>query len=253
MILKQHGLQRSGTNYLRYLLEENYCSQVFINKGGWKHGYYVAPITLGYEISCVLSVKNPYAWFISMYEYINGKSHKITNPKDRIGELAPSDANAKVEIGDKEWDKFLYNPLIVNGVIFNDKKRYECKMRAGNPIQYWNNMNYHWMKIKYEDKDLKTYIVRHEDLLENPEEHLNKTFGEIRKQKSDFRDTQNEALATWDAHKADEIVSKKSFADRKKYYLEKKYMDYYNIQKLAFIAKELDKEVMKVLKYEIVI
>ena len=38
-VIKQYGLRRCGTNYLRWLVEHNFKDVIFLeNQGGWKHG-----------------------------------------------------------------------------------------------------------------------------------------------------------------------------------------------------------------------
>ena len=75
-VVKQYGLQKSGTNYLKHLLEENFHVQVLVNKGGWKHGAYRLPSLLGRELNCMVSTKNVLAWLFSMWKY-SGKSEKF--------------------------------------------------------------------------------------------------------------------------------------------------------------------------------
>ena len=36
--VKQHGMQRTGTNYVRALIEDNWDTKVLVNVLGWKHG-----------------------------------------------------------------------------------------------------------------------------------------------------------------------------------------------------------------------
>jgi hypothetical protein len=68
-VVKQFGLQRTGTNYLLQLLKANYKVEVLTNGGGWKHGRYKVPQILGHEVDCVCMVKHPLAWLDSMFRY----------------------------------------------------------------------------------------------------------------------------------------------------------------------------------------
>ncbi len=98
--LKLYGLQRSGTNYLKYLLEQNFHVFVLQNWLGWKHGpveFLKDNETLWRDLSiCTLSPdqkasikfsqtpriaiqKNVLAWLMSFYKYKHfnwGKDYK---------------------------------------------------------------------------------------------------------------------------------------------------------------------------------
>lgn len=68
-VVKQFGLQRTGTNYLRQLLMHNYNARVLTNGGGWKHGRYKVKRVLGHEVDCVVMTKNLLSWLWSYYKY----------------------------------------------------------------------------------------------------------------------------------------------------------------------------------------
>jgi len=73
--IKQFGLQRSGTNYLRLLLLENYDVDIAVNSGGWKHGTY-QDYKQGEQASDYLVVsKHPLSWMVSMHRYLNSFLH----------------------------------------------------------------------------------------------------------------------------------------------------------------------------------
>lgn len=61
--LKQYGLQRSGTNYTKFVIESNYLVTVMTNLGGWKHGPYQGPA----NVDVIVTIKHPLAWFISIW------------------------------------------------------------------------------------------------------------------------------------------------------------------------------------------
>jgi len=68
--IKMYGLKRSGTNYTQKLLERNYRVKVHDNRGGWKHGPYIIPNLLGKELNCVVVIKQPLAWLVSLYKHL---------------------------------------------------------------------------------------------------------------------------------------------------------------------------------------
>jgi len=68
-VVKQFGLQRTGTNYVRQLLMHNYNVKVLTNGGGWKHGRYKVKRSLGHEVDCIVMVKDLLSWLWSYYRY----------------------------------------------------------------------------------------------------------------------------------------------------------------------------------------
>jgi len=76
--VKQFGLHRSGTNYMRLLLGGNFQAEILINKGGWKHGRYQVKEKLGKHVASVVVFKHPLSWLISMWKY-EGKPCKFAH------------------------------------------------------------------------------------------------------------------------------------------------------------------------------
>lgn len=65
--VKIYGLQRTGTNYAQKLLELNYHINIWVNKGGWKHGVYCLSSRLNEEVDCLVIAKHPLAWLDSWH------------------------------------------------------------------------------------------------------------------------------------------------------------------------------------------
>ena len=144
--LKLFGAFRSGSNYLRSLLELNYDVRVLSGIGGFKH----APVPAVFEGEefrpfpwpILATVKDPYAWLVSMWRYVN-------------------DVGAKHTIHGSSWGAFLTEPLIV----FQAKLDGFPKYRFANPVDYWNAISYNLLSLP----DASRRIVRYEDVLEAPE------------------------------------------------------------------------------------
>lgn len=81
-MVKQYGLQRTGTNYVERLLRLNYDVRVLTNKGGWKHGPYRLPELLGEDLDCIVSIKNPLSWLWSMHKYKPNGEHFRTHVRN---------------------------------------------------------------------------------------------------------------------------------------------------------------------------
>ena len=131
--LKEFGAHRSGTNFLRVILQENYDVFVLTNTGGWKHGYYQVPDRLGREVDCAICVKDPYAWVTSY--------HNFTTPEK-----------------DVSFAEFARKPISFIG----PGQKIECP----NPMKFWVQMNEHWLNLEL--KERRKFILPYEKVLADP-------------------------------------------------------------------------------------
>lgn len=85
MPIKVFGIQRSGTNYMSYLVGANIKRNklfLFLNDLGWKHDFvpqnYTLSKILRYEIGCkaIIIIKNPYTWYTSIENWIRRSKRK---------------------------------------------------------------------------------------------------------------------------------------------------------------------------------
>lgn len=74
---KVYGLQRSGTNLFKYLMEHNFNVHIHQNAGGWKHALYKGNGPKG-EASFYI-VKPLLAWIASYTKYKKYNPAKATN------------------------------------------------------------------------------------------------------------------------------------------------------------------------------
>lgn len=222
--IKIHGLQRSGTNYLTYLVNENFeNANVLVNVAGWKHGPYIAPTVLGKEVHVLVIVKNPYSWLASVYNYWG---------RDRTRNVGPN------------LNGVPFADFITNKIHLEKQKTVSCLFRASNPVQYWNNMNFHWTSISLSTKRL--FMIPYESLLKNKDRCLTAigtAFGLTRKK--EFSDC---------AHilePAGETIRKgEQLWENECYYLEQQFQSLYDQDMLQFVNKELDLELMIGLGYD---
>jgi hypothetical protein len=144
--LKLFGTFRSGSNYLKSLLELNYDVKVLSGNGGFKH----APVPAIYEaeqyrpfpLPILATVKDPYAWLVSMWRYVN-------------------DVGARHTIRGSRWHTFLREPLVIFEGTIEGFPRY----RFANPVEYWTALNYNLLSLA----EPARCIVRYEDVLADPE------------------------------------------------------------------------------------
>jgi hypothetical protein len=138
--IKQFGLHRSGTNFLRVILQENYHVEVLSREGGWKHGPYEVPKRLGRELDCVICVKNPYAWLVSIYNY--------RHPKKDI-----------------PFPAFVRSPIHIVHPGGPDRA-----IHKPNPVRLWVEMNEHWLSVKLQSHRL--FVFAYEKVLAAPRESI---------------------------------------------------------------------------------
>src|SRR5580765_3236453 len=134
--IKQYGLHRSGTNFLRIILQENYHVSVLTNVGGWKHGFYELPQRLGRELDCAICMKDPYAWVHSFYNY--------RHPEKDI-----------------PFADFVRGKLTLVGPDGPEKS-----IVSDNPMKHWVRMHEHWLGVQL--KDHHKFVYRYEDVLAHP-------------------------------------------------------------------------------------
>lgn len=221
--IKIHGLQRSGTNYLSYLINENFeNTKVLVNIGGWKHGYYMCPWATGKEIHTLVIVKNPYSWLSSIYDYWGPGRKKNIGP----------------DLKGVPFDDFVRNRICLE-----PQKDIPYLLRASNPIQHWNNMNFHWTTIRLNEKSL--FVVTYESLLNNTEMCLNKISSSFSiKRKLNIDNCKNTVLPS------DEHIIVGDEWTKKKFYDEEKYLNLYNSETIQFVNDQLDLDLMIGFGYE---
>jgi len=223
-LIKIYGLQRSGTNYVSYLMNENFInSKMLVNIGGWKHGHYIPC-----DKSNVITVfKNPYAWLWSVYKYW-GPDKKLN--------IGPNLENVSFE------------EFIKSKAVFEPQNSIPYLIRAANAVEYWNNMNYHWLSIRVPD-GIKvanityesTIISLHSVLLQ-----LMDLFDLVPKcKKLKFVGCEYNFIPSGEKPKIDKD---KPFS-KLKYYASSEYMKHYTPELIEFVNGNLDWEVMHRLGY----
>lgn len=65
--IKIHGLMRSGTNFLQFMLQNNMTVDVVVNKGNWKHSV-LDPKIISCDLYAII-YKDIFSWLYSIYKY----------------------------------------------------------------------------------------------------------------------------------------------------------------------------------------
>lgn len=175
--IKQYGLQRSGTNYTKLMLTTNYKVDIKTNEGGWKHGYVVSRCHFNKELDLIITIKNPYAWLVSIYNYFH-----------------PSGHNTSIS-------KFIRNKYCYEGMVNK------------TPIHHWNTMNKHWCHLMLLNH--KVVVVMYEDLLCIPEYACNLIADQLNleRKSNSFYIPQNQVMAN--AKENDKLFDKSYYLEKK--------------------------------------
>lgn len=223
-VLKQYGLPRSGTNYVKFFIETNYYVKVFVNFNPsgivcWKHGEYVPT-----NISCFATIKNPYSWIVSLYLFTNKNWKSWNRPPWSVEAVSLFELESFIK------NKFVTCPhgAQVNDVTFlGEAKEY------ANPIDYWNAVVGNWLNAP------KMTILKFEDLMDGFE------FDLIKRYKKSIQQQVKMIVQPGFEDKA--TLSKKKFNSN--YYKNKEFMTHHTEKTLQAMNDLLDFNLMNELKY----
>jgi hypothetical protein len=226
------GALRSGTNYLKFLLESNYHVAARFSDFGWKHaGVPVFNPGSSYKYPdepLFFIVKNPYAFVISLHRYYLAYRRNIVSHDD--------------------FNRFLTQPIF----LFDSQLKDSPQMRFSNPIQYWNYV--YWNLENLNKEKFQVLGFNYEDLLENPAgiAAVEKSF-RFRKKTSETVIPRNQLKRlggvasgiTEDQYETDESFDRS-------YYTEKKYLIDFSDEQLRFVRDEVDHALMARRSYPVV-
>ena len=247
--VKQYGIQRSCTNFVKILLENNLEDTVVLtNVLGWKHGphkekvdwngkdwdagqnmeNYVSTEDLErikeeYEaerIQYIVCLKDPYAWLLSYSKY--------SNRHDKVRSL---------------------RGLVSEGQKFAARKRGIQPGEIGGYLEKWNLLHRSWAELN--DENSKCTTTKFEDLLENPQFEIGKLANFFNaRMKEDFYLPEKRMKRGGEKMDMENATEDAEF-DRK-YYTEKRYQSHFNEEMLAEVRKHIDLEVAERLGYNII-
>lgn len=218
------GALRTGTNYLKFLLETNYRVSAGFSDFGWKHaGVAIFNRGSGYDypnVPLFYIVKNPYAFVVSLHRYYVAHKKNI--------------------ISHETFDRFLTQPI----VLFDSQLKDSPQMRFSNPIQYWNYI--YWNLENLSREKFRSLGFNYEDLLANPDgiRTLEQMFRfQKRTDETVVPRNQLKRLSGVTADVAGgQYETDDSFDSG--YYIEKKYLEDFSKEQLRFIRDEVDHGLM---------
>lgn len=226
MIILHYGLQRSGTNLLETLMNNNY-----------EERFWNPPITSNSNESR----KSPLQKHFRLY--YNGEGFI---PHDKYKH------NFKIDTFE-DWEKLLQiNPdyyLIVSKDPYSWLLSYTSYVRE---VRQWARVSHHYIMeynlfygkwLEFSQQTSKIIFIRYIDLLKNPAQELEKLEIQIGLTKKNSMPVEDNLI--------EEIPQSKKFSqDRRSYYLDEKYLDNYSQKDLHELNTLIDSKVISGLGYE---
>ena len=203
--IKQFGLQRSGSNLLKYLLEVNYEVRVEVNLTGWKHGFCDS---VHQTRDIVLTTKNIHAWLDSAYRYWVIRN-RLDAPAQDYGE---------------RFSGFLRKEFSYDST------------RSPDPVSHWNIMHRHWLGLEDEIAPLRVIQVKFEEMLRDDEAACDQAAAAlgIRRKSTPFQRPGGKLTP------AEEETRVTSQPFDPVYYLERRYLQRFSEEDLRWVADRLD-------------
>ena len=226
------GVFRSGTNYLRSLLELNYRTQVTYNAYGWKHG--LVPIVTRDSIveypklPIVVLARNPFSAIEALFRYVVGAGANITCRTD--------------------WPGFLRERFIVYDKWNPDSPQ----LWFPNPVHYWTAMNWNYLSVG--NPGHPVCFVRYEDLLADPKAETQRIAARLNldplSSGEEFVDVQHRTKAMNDRERqSPEQYTKRLRFNRRDFYLSHAYMDRFDREDRFLVEGLLDWELLERMGY----
>ena len=225
--LKAHGAFRTGSNYLKALLELNYDVQVVNGDGGFKHAPVPALMSgrdfVPPQLPILGTIKDPWSWLPSMWRYVSGRGA------------------AHVAAG-RTWREFLAEPITVTHGGHQGFPRY----RFASPVDYWNAMAANLGSLD------DAVVVRYEDVLVDPEGSTRRVADRFALPSSGgpFVDVPRRTHNMADRNRShlDDYVTSELF-DRD-YYERRRYLEEFSRRDRRTVRSQLDDALLRQFRYE---
>jgi hypothetical protein len=212
---------RSGTNYLRYLLEENYHCTAGYDAYGWKHaGVPIRPRrrrTAFLRPPVISIAKNPFAHLVSLHKYFVERGRNIH--------------------ASREWDAFLREPF----VIFNQSETHSPQYHFASPAHYWNFVN--WNLAFLPAQTVPSFIVTYDDVLREPATQIANAAQALglRRKSGEFRTPQGYMRRLGDkSYRAEDMVLQDQKPPEETYITEKRYLEPFTDAQRRLVVSQLD-------------
>jgi len=257
--IKQYGCKRTGTNYLRALLERNFSDVVVLmHTLGGKHEYpvdlkellndyandpiaFVAMATQAHPAETTRPFNEQQTEFIknnaaSIYDAVlNNKIHYLISIKNPYAWInSNKDPNS--------WINRNYRDILISHGGYSDSSRIDLLIKLKS--KEFNSIYRSYLQLSKQFPN-QTTIARYEDILANPTRFLNNISEQLKLTACypAFADILGKASATdWDQISTSE---NKNEGFSKDYYLEEKYFEDLPSNLINILEAEIDWELMK--------
>jgi len=241
VFIKQYGAKRSGTNYLKSIVHSNFEDViVFSNILGWKHGCYYGDSLLVED------------WFEKKGKVSNSErqdAERLFNKLkvDIINSIREDDIRYLISVKNPySWMSSMIKYLGKDMSILKNKKFVE------KHILNWNNVYRSWISLK----DSKQYflVVKNEDMLEDFDLNMGIIRDQLKLKTIDGNYFMNNTNKMRNLSDGSWNISNSSLKkeNNNRFYIEKSYLKYFDIDMLDNINCFLNKDVMKKLGYEMI-
>jgi len=207
-VVKQQGLQRSGTNYTKFLLENNYDVKMMTRL---KHQHYTsAKWNRGVDV--FVTIKHPLAWLVSI----------------RRQQMLASSGVSRDDGGGVP----MYPPMGKHDS-FSDWFQCEGKRLC----DHWSDLNNGWLNISL----VGVISARYEDLLQSPEEETERIAGEngwARTSDKFVIPLRNMGMGVEIAYQGGRSFDPSSYIDQS-------YFDSFSDEDIELCKEHLDKDLME--------
>ncbi|MFT3906442.1 MAG: hypothetical protein QM718_09080 [Steroidobacteraceae bacterium] len=226
------GVPRVGTNFTRAVLETNYRVRVLYNTYGWKHGLVpnlAADCSLqAQQARPLVVVKHPLSNLYSLYDYMQS-------------------VGMNVRSGCEDFASFLRQRVIY----FCEKSRQCSELRFSNPVQLWNCVVWNHVRFAHQTGGL---VIRYEDMLADPEVstgRIARHFG-LARIGADYSVTAKltRRMSDKDSLRQHKYTDGQDFS-KQGYFLRGGYLEHYRAEDLAFVAEQVDGELLTELRYSL--
>jgi len=213
--IKIHGLMRSGTNFLEFLILRNFDVIPLVNQHAWKHGH----IKKDLEANTIIIFKEPFSWLYSIYTYSNRKNKINIFPATK---------------------GFDFKKFIRSKFVYKDRPNKIPQFEELNPVFLWNKMHESWL---FCDTAGKKIFIKYDSLLLQTEDVLKKIAEKFNmKLKSPTIVFPSENINPDKAAKIREVNSMQ-YKDEN-FHSKKQYMKYFDEDDIKFVEENLNANVL---------
>ncbi len=223
------GAFRSGTNFVKFLLEKNFHCRAVFHAYAWKHGF--IPVSSPQSSVKIKNfpglfvTKEPLSHIVSLHKYFFEVGKNISAPK--------------------AWDEFVVSPLS----IFVEVDHFGPEYRFNSPADYWNALS--WNFQSFAEKNEGFDHVRYEDLINDPYEVIGRfadKWGLKRKSQIFEVPTRKMKRLSDRDQNGNEYQSEEHFDES--YYLKKDFRVRYTKSQENFVKSRIECQLLEKLGYD---